>query len=231
MFEKKTLQQYINEFVGQVDEREDKISSKIKEFEAQADSIETAINEQSSAMVELEIAGDTAGAEKLLKNNRQLYIQLQELRDSIKGYQSQLGKRNAQYSQGLDKVRVASNKAREERIAHSKKLYERRTALEKGISNMEQKLNLLKQEIYIHDSKTEENVIRQLLPYIDHRSTKLGYLEQNQYIKNWMGGAPLESFFDKPKEYNGPKVTYNNIEEVEYRFPTSPNVPDVGNIL
>jgi chromosome segregation ATPase len=231
MFEKKTLQQHIDEFVGQVNERNNKIRSKIKGFEAQADSIETTINEQSSTMVELELAGDTAGAEKLQKNNRQLRLQLEEVRDSIKGYQSQLGKRNAQYNKELDKVRVASNKAREERFEHGKKLIERREALENQLSEMKQKIESLRHEIHVNDSRTEVSAIRQLLPYIDSRSTKLGYLEQDQFIINWMGNGPLESFFEKPKEYGGIRVTYDNVEDVNYRFPTSANVPDVGSIL
>ena len=76
MFGNKSLQQHVDEFLEKVREREGKIQSKIKELESQRESLMATVTEQTSAMIEMEIAGDDKGAEKILKNNRQMQLQV-----------------------------------------------------------------------------------------------------------------------------------------------------------
>ncbi|WP_289138176.1 hypothetical protein [uncultured Brevibacillus sp.] len=198
MFGNKSLQQHVDEFLEKVNERELKIQSKIEELESQRESLMAKVKEQTSAMIELEIAGDDRdrGAEKILKSNREMQLQIDEIKYRIQEYQAQFEK-TQQYEKSLDKVKAAVNQAK-------KALSEKITMFKKQEEELEQQMEELKQKReqvildwrVAHHSDIEGGLIN-LAPYIDRRARKISYPENKEFIRNWLDGESIEKYFRK----------------------------------
>ncbi|WGV58372.1 hypothetical protein QIH01_23265 [Brevibacillus brevis] len=213
MFGNKTLQQHVDEFLEKVKEREGKIQSKIEELESQRESLMAKVTEQTSAMIELEIAGDDRGAEKILKSNREMQLQIDEIKYRIQEYQAQFEK-NQQYEKSLDKVKAAAIQAK-------KALSEKITMFKKQEEELEQQMEELKkkrEQVILdwrvaHHSDIERGLIS-LAPYIDRRARKISYPENKEFIRSWLDGESIEKYFRKSqeKQYTGPNITVSNTE-------------------
>lgn len=212
MFEKKTLQQHINEFTEKVQARESKINSKIIELEGEATAVRARIKNQNSQIVELDMADDQAGANKIRKSNRDLRLQLDEIQDAIEGYQSQL-EGSDQYSKELEKIREAGNKATQERIQKDKDLSEQRSAVEAQIDSLKDKLKQIQHEQYVNSFSREIDTLRPVITYIDPRARTLDYSKQEGFIERWLGGSSsFDSFFTDPEQRKGVQVSVNNAD-------------------
>ena len=196
MFGNKSLQQHVDEFLEKVSEREGKIQTKIRELESQRESLMAKVTDQTSAMIELEIAGDDRGAEKILKSNRQMQLQIDEIKYRIQEYQAQFEK-NQQYEKSLDKVKAAAIQAK-------KALSEKITMFKKQEEELEQQMEELKkkrEQVILdwrvaHNSDIEGGLIN-LAPYIDRRARKISYPENKEFIRSWLDGESIEKYFRK----------------------------------
>lgn len=194
MFGNKSLQQHVDEFLEKVKEREGKIQSKIEELESQRESLMAKVTEQTSAMIELEIAGDDRGAEKILKSNRQMQLQIDEIKYRIQEYQAQFEK-TQQYEKSLDKVKVAAIQAK-------KALSEKITMFKKQEEELEQQMEELKkkrEQVILdwrvaHYSDIEGGLIN-LASYIDSRARTLSLTEKEAFIRSWLDGVSIEKYF------------------------------------
>lgn len=195
MFTKKTLQQQINDFKEKVYARETKISSRISELEAEAASIKAKVKAQTAEIVELEMSGNSSDIGKLQKSNREMRMQLEEIQDSIQEYKDQLEDRTTPFVRDLEKLRIAGNKAAEERLENEKALRAESAALETQIEDLKSKLKKINSDLYISGASTEVDTLKQIAVYIDPRATGLGFYEGKNFINNWLGGASLKNFF------------------------------------
>ncbi|SDF05102.1 hypothetical protein SAMN04488542_10571 [Fontibacillus panacisegetis] len=206
MFEKKTLQQHINEFTRKVDSRESKIHSKIRELGEQAASIQSQIKLQADKIVELELnSGSPEQIDAAKKSNRELRLQLDELQDSIVGYQNQLERDPSLYAKDLEGIRQAANKAAADRKREMEKLSStvddkkaQIQALEKELAQVRHEWNVL----YHHD---DYYTFSSMLSYIDPRVTKLDHSKKEQFLKDWLSGSSsLERYFkEQPLSHQG----------------------------
>ncbi|MED4754606.1 hypothetical protein [Brevibacillus choshinensis] len=231
MFGNKTLQQHVNEFLGKVNEREGKIRSRIEELESERESLMAKVNEQTSAMVELEIAGDDTGAEKILKSNRQLHLQIDEIKFRLQEYQAQF-ENNQQYEKSLDKVKAAAIHAKKARSEKMTSLEKQREELERQIEELKKKRNQVRLDWQIAYNTDVEMSLINLVSYIDGRARKLSHSEKEAMLRTWIDGESIEKYFSKTKgkEYTGPIITMNNPEtSVEYTPPQhgGNNIPQI----
>lgn len=198
MFKKKTLQQHIDEFTRKVDSRESKIYSKIRELEEQASSIQSQIKSQSAKIVELELnGGSPEQVDVAKKSNRELRLQLEEIQDSIGGYQSQLEHGPSLYAEDLEKIRQAAKDATADRKKEMEELSStiddkkaQIKALEKELDQIRHKWNAL----YQYD---DYYTFSSMLSYIDPRTTKLRESEKESFLRHWLSGSThnIERFF------------------------------------
>ncbi|WDV94196.1 hypothetical protein [Brevibacillus parabrevis] len=229
MFGSKTLQQNVNEFLEKVSEREGKIQSKIEELESQLDSLMAKVNEQTSAMVELEIAGDDTGAEKILKSNRQLHLQIDEIKYRHQEYQAQFEKIQ-QYEKSLDKVKAAAIQAKKARSEKMTNLEKQGEELERQIEELKNKRNQVRLDWKIAYHTNVENSLINLVSYIDGRARTLSHSEKEAMLRTWIDGESIEKYFSKTKakDYTGPVITMKNAESaVEYRPHGGNSVPSI----
>ncbi|CAM3464102.1 hypothetical protein EDM52_18505 [Brevibacillus invocatus] len=219
MFGNKTLQQHVNEFLSKVNEQEGKIRSKIEELEFLFDSLTDKVKVQTAAMIELEIAGDNAGAEKIMKSNRQLRLQIDEIKDSIQGYRSQLGQ-GYQLGKELDKVKAAAIQADKDRVERVNNLHKQGEQLAQQIADLKMKREQVMLDWRVSYSRTTEMDLVGIASYIDPRATALSLTEKETLIRKWMSGETIEDFFSKSDEYKGPIISIGDPgTSVEYRPP------------
>ncbi|WP_281869943.1 hypothetical protein [Brevibacillus parabrevis] len=192
----KSLQQHVDEFLEKVNEREGKIQSKIEELESQLEALMAKVKDQTAAMIELEMAGDNAGAEKILKNIRQMYLQIDETKYRIQEYQAQFGK-NQQYEKSLDKVKAAAIQAKKARSEKMTSLEKQKKELERQIEELKNKRNQVGldwQKAYY--TNVEMSLIN-LVSYIDGRARMLSHSEKETMLRTWIDGESIEKYFSK----------------------------------
>ncbi|ULO05158.1 hypothetical protein H1230_18790 [Paenibacillus sp. 19GGS1-52] len=214
------LGQQVFDFTRSVDARSRKINSKLQELNVKSDAIRVKINENAAELVDLEISGDSAGSARLQKSNRQLRLELDEISDQIAGYQAQLSK-GSQHEKELEKIRSTVQKATAERIENYNRMTEERDAIREQIKVLQSKANDINNRLPSANVDSEYNQLLPLLDYIDPRITQLSYNEKNELVRRWADGRSIDIYFDSPtsSEYKGPKITYNNLNEVEYTPP------------
>lgn len=221
MFGNKSLQQHVDEFLEKVSEREGKIQSKIEELDSQRESLMAKVNEQTLAMIELEIAGDDRGAEKILKSNRQMQLQIDEIKYRIQEYQAQFEK-TQQYEKSLDKVKAAAIQAKKARSEKMTSLKKQGEELERQIEELKKTRNQVSLDWQIAYSTDVEMSLINLVSYIDGRARTLSHSEKEAMLRTWIDGESTEKYFSKTKEKKntGPIITMNNaVSAVEYRPP------------
>ncbi|MED1802993.1 hypothetical protein [Brevibacillus porteri] len=213
MFGNKTLQQHVDEFLEKVSEREGKIQSKIEELESQLESLMAKVNEQTSAMVELEIAGDDTGAAKILKSNRQMQLQIEEIKYRIQEYQAQFGK-TQQYEKSLDKVKAAAIQAKKARSEKMTSLEKQKKELEQQMEELNKKRDQATLDWQVAYYTNVEMSLINLASYIDGRARTLSHSEKESLLRTWIDGESIEKYFRKSqeKQYTGPNITVNNTE-------------------
>ncbi|MNW38873.1 hypothetical protein D3C74_159510 [compost metagenome] len=206
MFEKKTLQQHINEFTRKVDSRESKIHSKIRELEDQVESIQSQIKSQAAKIVELELnGGSPEQVDVTKKSNRELRLQLEEIQDSIRGYQSQLEHAPSLYAEDLKTIRQAAKDATADRKKEMEELSSKVDDKKAQIESLQKELEQIKHEwnvLYHHD---DYYTFSSMLSYIDPRVTKLDHSKKEQFLKDWLSGSSsLERYFkEQPLSHQG----------------------------
>lgn len=228
MFGNKSLQQHVDEFLEKVSEREGKIQTKIRELESQRESLMATVKEQTSAMIELEIAGDDRGAEKILKSNRQMQLQIDEIKYRIQEYQAQFEK-TQQYEKSLDKVKAAAIQAKKERSEKITSLEKQGKELERQMEELKKKRDQVSLDWQVAYYRNIEANLTNLTSYIDSRARTLSFTEKEAFIGSWLDGESIEKYFSKPKEkeHTRPIITMKNaVSAVEYTPPLHGSVQD-----
>lgn len=197
MFKKKTLQQHINEFRNKVDSRESTILSRIKSLEEQASAIQTQIKSQSAKIVDLELNGNNSGQiDDIKKSNRQLRLELEEIQESIEGYQNQLEHDPSLYAEDLEAIRQAGNDAISDRKKEMGELISKANDLESQIESLRKELEQIRNKWYILHQHNDYYTFSSILSYIDPRVTKLNSTEEEQFLNDWLSGSSsLENYF------------------------------------
>lgn len=206
MLKKKDWKELLQEFSDKVDKREKLIKGKIDDLQEQEQIIQTKIKDNSDQMIELEMNEDTGGVEKFKKENRTLRDELEEIKDAISGYENQLGTSHDHYARDLDKIRVAANKAEEERIQRDQDTRSRRDGLEAKIDELKKQIEQINHELRF--SRTTVEDLRWQLSHIDRRASKLPFHEQENFIKRWLADGDTESFFNKKETPSGRNVVH-----------------------
>lgn len=220
MLKKKDWKELLQEFTDKVDKRERLIQSKINGFEEQARVIKVKIKENSAQMIELEMS-ENSNVERFKKENQKLRLELEEIRDSISGYENQLGTSRNFYAKDLDKVRDAANKAEEERLEEVKADYALLDDLEAKMDEIKKKMEQTRNKLQF--SRTTVEDLKWNFSNIDSRVTNLSYHEQEYAIKSWLSGGDIESFFKKPEAPFGRKVIHVDTSPVEQEWVNIPS--------
>lgn len=197
MLKKKDWKELLQEFSDKVGKRELLIQSKIDGLQEQGAAIQTKIKENSNHMIELEMNGDMGGAEKVKNENRQLRLQLEEIQDSIAGYESQFGTSHDFFIKDLDKIRDAANKAEEERTQWRDDTISKRNDLEAKIKKFEEQILEINHELRISKTIKEELCRSSYLTLIDPRANSLSDYDKSNFMKCWLSGVETEHFFKR----------------------------------
>ncbi|MHA2852851.1 hypothetical protein ACXZ7E_02605 [Paenibacillus lautus] len=206
MLKKKDWKELMQEFVDKVDKREQLIQDKIDELKKQGAIIQTKIRENSDQMIELEMNEDTNSVEKFKKENRNLRLQLDEIQDSISGYESQLGTSRDYYAKDWDKIRAAAKKAEEDRIIQEKAANAEIDDLQAKIDELKEQREQKKRKLQFSRTTIEE--LSGQLRHIDPRAIQLSHYTQQAFIKTWLHGGNTESYFEKKESPNLSHVTH-----------------------
>lgn len=210
MLKKKDWKELMQELKNKVDEREQMISNKIDDLRNQGQAVQMKIKENNAQMIEFEMNEDMNSAEKIKKENKQLRLQLEEIQDSISGYENQLGSSYGHYAKDMDKIRVAVNKATEERVQHRKDLSARMDEVDGEIDTLKKEREKLLNEYHFSGAVTETSSLLSYIEYLDPRAKNIDYRDREQFILRWLSGDPnqIESFFKKPEISSGRKVVH-----------------------
>lgn len=197
MLKKKTLQQHINEFRNKVDSRESKIRSKIESLEEQASAMQIQIKTQGAKIVELELSGNNSGQiDEMKKSNRELRLQLEEVQDSIGGYQNQLEHGPSLYAEDLEGIRQAANEAASDRKKEMEELMSKANDVKSQIESLKKELEQINHKWYVLYQYDDYYTFSSFLSYIDPRVTQLRDTEKDRFLKHWLSGSSsLENFF------------------------------------
>ncbi|WP_342439976.1 hypothetical protein NSS79_15210 [Paenibacillus sp. FSL L8-0436] len=195
MLKSKGWKELMQEFNDKVDKRESLIQSNIDGLQEKAQVIETKIKENSDQMIESEMNEDNNGVEKFKKENRRLRLELEEIQDSISGYENQLGTSRAFYAKDLEKVRIAANKAEEERIRRTDEIISKRKDLESEIKGIEKQISEINNELIFSRSVTDQMDNYSYLVTLDPRTKNLKDYGKGEFIKSWLSGDDVERYF------------------------------------
>ncbi|WP_422657362.1 hypothetical protein ACK8P5_16570 [Paenibacillus sp. EC2-1] len=198
MLKKKDWKELLQEFSDKVEKREQLIQSNINGLQEQVAVIQAKIKENSDQMIEFEMSEDnTSGVEKFKKENRKLRLELEEIQDSIAGYENQLGTSRDFYGKDLDKIRDAANKAEEERIRLEQESFSKRDALKSKIKEIEKQINEIECETI---GRSSIEILLNHYPYlatIDPRAYSLKDHGKHLFIRSWLAGHDTEQYFKK----------------------------------
>jgi chromosome segregation ATPase len=195
MFGNKTLAQQVNEFLTQVREREQKIQDKIASLKKQDSEIKASIEEQTSNLVQYELADDLQGQEqcnKALRKLREKQIEIQEL---IAAYEKELGK-GTHYDKDLQKIRIAAKKEWDNRVQQLAELRKERENIEEQIKRLQDKIEELRRDIADGTDPVVRSV-RSIHRYIDPRTGKLSSYDVDRFIKAWINNEDTEEIFKR----------------------------------
>lgn len=195
MLKNKDWKELMQEFNDKVDKRENLIQSNIDGLQEKAQVIQTKIKENSDLMIESEMNEDTNGVENFKKENRRLRLDFEEIKDSIAGYENQLGTSRNFFAQDLDKIRVAANKAEEERIRWTNDTVSKRKDLESKTKEIEKQINEINYELRCSRSVTEQLDHYHHLTTLDPRAKTLNDYEKKSFINSWLSGDNVERYF------------------------------------
>ena len=184
MLKSKSWKELMQEFNDKVDKRENLIQSKIDDLQEKAQVIETKIKDNADQMIEAEMSEDLNGAEKYKKENRRLRLELEEIQDSIAGYENQLGSSRAFYAKDLEKVRIAANKDEEERIRWTNEIRSKKEGLESKIKEIEKEISEIVYELKCSRSVAEQMDNYYLLTTLDPRAKTLKELDKTFFIRS-----------------------------------------------
>lgn len=229
MYKNEQLNQRINEFKKKVDSKEAKVDAKIRSLEEQASAIQAQIKSQSAKIVELELNGESPNQiDEAKKSNRELRFQLEELKDSIVGYQNQLLRDPSLYAKDFEGIRQAAIKADADRKIEREKLVSTINDKEAQIQTLEKELAQIRTDAYLLGEYDDYHNFISIFSYIDPRTSKLIGPEQERFLKAWLSGSNTEGFFTKNDKPVQPRnvATINNRGESGQRFiSNSNNIP------
>ncbi|WP_019913185.1 hypothetical protein [Paenibacillus sp. HW567] len=195
MFKNKDWKELMQEFKDKVDKREVLIQSNIDGLQEKVEVIKGKIKDNADKMIEAEMNEDTNGLEKFKKENRKLRLDLEEIQDSIAGYETQIGTSRNLFVKDLDKIRDAANKAEEERIRWTDEIVSKRKDLESEIKEIEKQISEINNELIFSRAVTEQLEYSSYLIYIDPRSKSLKDYEKKSFINSWLSGDSLDRYF------------------------------------
>lgn len=195
MLKKKDWKELLREFGDKVEKRENLIQSKIDGLQEQAKIIQAKIKANSDQMIDLEMNEDTSGVEKLKKENRKLRAELEEIQDSITGYESQLGTSRDHFAKDLDKVRDAANKADEEQKRWQEESVSKRKALEAEIEELTKQVKDINFNLQISRTAAEEMDSFHYLLHIEPRALDLKEYLRPGFLKSWLRGHDTADYF------------------------------------
>ncbi|MFF2907678.1 hypothetical protein [Paenibacillus sp. NPDC057934] len=195
MLKSKSWKELMQEFVDKVNKRENLIQSNIDELQEKAQVIQTKIKENSDLMIEAEMNEDTNGVEKFKKENRKLRLDIEEIQDSIAGYENQVGTSRNFFSKDLDKVRDAAIKAEEERKRWTEDTVSKRKDLESQIKELKNQISGINNELIFSRSVTQELEYSSYLGYIEPRTKSVRLHETKSLINSWLSGYSLDGYF------------------------------------
>lgn len=217
MLKKKEWKELIEEVGRKIDKREQMIESKIADLQEQGNSIQAKIKDNSGRMIEFEMEGDTAGVEVIKKENKELRNELEEIQDSIAGYQNQLGTSREYYAKDMDKIRAAVKKAEEERLQRDKIAFARLDELQAKMDELKKQMEKTRFELQISRPVSEELTSFQYIVLIDQRAYyQLKEYERQSFIKSWLSGDDTERYF-KDKEQPDHQ---SNVTKIEWTNPS-----------
>jgi len=195
MLKKRDWKELLQEFRDKVEKRENLIQSKIDGLQEQAASIHAKIKENSDQMIDFEMNEDFVGVEKFKKENRKLRTELEEIQDSIAGYESQLGTSRDHFAKDLDKVRDAANRADEEQKRWQEESVSKREALEAEIEELTKQIKEINFNLQIRRTAAEEMNQFQYLYSIEPRAVDLREYLRPGFLKSWLRGHDTADYF------------------------------------
>lgn len=212
MLKKKDWKELMQEFIDKVNKREQMIQSKIDDLKKQERTIQAQIKNNSGHMIELEMNEDMSSAEKIKKENKQLRLQIEEIQDSIAGYENQLGTSRDLYAKDLDKIRTAVKKAEEERVQRGKDLFAEMDEVDEKIEALKKEREQLSNDYHFNNARKERHSLEQYIEYLDSRAGTIEYADREQFILRWLSGNTdeIDNFFKKRVNSDQPHVTHIN---------------------
>jgi len=197
MFKSLTLDQQVKELLEAVESRRKKVAVKVGHLRKEADQLQLQVQTETSKMVDLELADDNEGANKLRNSIRVARSRIEEIESEFQGYNGQMNARSSSFAKDIEKIKSEALKAEKDRIAamtadraEAEKLLQQAKDLEKKIDEINSRIRHSSDHMIV-------NSVRRVLDLIEPRLSKLPYLEGEECIRQWMKGENIERFFEK----------------------------------
>ncbi|AIQ63896.1 hypothetical protein PSTEL_13195 [Paenibacillus stellifer] len=210
MFEKKKVSQLVSEFLEKAARRNSKVSENVAKLKSKTESLNKEISEQTSAMIELEIQGDEAGAEKLRKTSRQLRLELAEAEASIDAYANQVGSGTG-HSKEIEAIRASAIREIKENQELIQAIRDQEEDLDKEMKAIESKRKELSARIESISRSGPENSLSKILIYIDPRTKSLPSFQHDHFLRLWIHSEDTEHMLTGEPEFRGPISTVSEV--------------------
>lgn len=197
----KNLAELIEELLGQVQDRRDKIESKIASLEQDVEKIKSDIAKETKDHIQCELSGDAQGQEKCNKSLRKLREQLNEVQDLISAYKYELDKKIDSTEDISKKIQTAALKERKERYDRIRKLNELARETEIQITELQNKSRQITADFSRARLESEINALLRIQDLIAPclGIHKIDHYDRMKYLACWVEGdtESMESILAK----------------------------------
>lgn len=184
---KKSLQELVTSFTGNIYARQAKIRGKIDSLEKEAEAIKAAIQAQTRTLIDCELNDDSAGQDRANKDLRKLREELAAVEGILDGYRQTLNEK-AFNPADLEQIRTAALRELQGRKEGIKALEDDRESVQRQINELTNRLKQIDADINRARNNTEERKLISLLPYIEPRSKVVPSYEHERIIGHWISG-------------------------------------------